>query len=139
MLRTILILLLTLLLIPVSAIYFDQPLNALQQATLHTLLTIYLTTAAVCFVVSELTRNCSQVDKLWSIMPVVYVWYVAYAGHFDTRLVLMAVVVTAWGARLTYNFARRGGYSWIPWAGEEDYRWNGRPSICFLSPFISRA
>ena len=30
----------------------------------------------------------------------------------------MAVLVTAWGARLTFNFARKGGYT-----GMEDYRW----------------
>ena len=36
----------------------------------------------------------------------------------------MALLATAWGARLTYNFARRGGYSWPPWSGEEDYRWS---------------
>ena len=41
------------------------------------------------------------------------------AGSGDaTRLVVMAVLVTAWGARLTFNFARKGGYS-----GVEDYRW----------------
>ena len=31
----------------------------------------------------------------------------------------MAAVVTAWGLRLSYNFAIKGGYS----AGGEDYRW----------------
>jgi len=36
---------------------------------------------------------------------------------------LMALLVTAWGFRLTYNFSRRGGYSWKFWTGEEDYRW----------------
>ncbi len=36
----------------------------------------------------------------------------------DARLDVMAVVVTLWGARLTFNFARKGGY-----AGVEDYRW----------------
>jgi steroid 5-alpha reductase family enzyme len=30
----------------------------------------------------------------------------------------MAVLVTLWGVRLTYNFARKGGYR-----GVEDYRW----------------
>jgi steroid 5-alpha reductase family enzyme len=30
----------------------------------------------------------------------------------------MAILAVAWGARLTFNFARRGGYS-----GMEDYRW----------------
>ena len=32
-------------------------------------------------------------------------------------------MITIWGARLTYNFARKGGYSWKFWEGEEDYRW----------------
>ena len=31
----------------------------------------------------------------------------------------MAALVTLWGARLTFNFARKGGY----WSGGEDYRW----------------
>ena len=31
---------------------------------------------------------------------------------------MMALLVTLWGARLTFNFARKGGYS-----GVEDYRW----------------
>jgi steroid 5-alpha reductase family enzyme len=59
------------------------------------------------------------VDRLWSIVPVVYVWvFAAAAGLSDARLVLMAVLVTLWGIRLTANFARKGGYS-----GVEDYRW----------------
>ena len=31
--------------------------------------------------------------------------------------------MTIWGVRLTLNFARRNGYSWKFWSGEEDYRW----------------
>ncbi len=31
---------------------------------------------------------------------------------------MMAILVTAWGVRLTFNFARKGGYT-----GVEDYRW----------------
>ena len=46
------------------------------------------------------------------------------ASAFEPRIVLMAVLVTLWGLRLTYNFARRGGYSWKFWSGEEDYRWS---------------
>jgi len=49
----------------------------------------------------------------------VYVWiFAGYAGFADLRLDVMAVLVTLWGARLTYNFARKGGYT-----GVEDYRW----------------
>lgn len=43
--------------------------------------------------------------------------------EWNSRLALMAIVATCWGARLTYNFSRRGGYTWPLWLGEEDYRW----------------
>jgi steroid 5-alpha reductase family enzyme len=124
MLRTILFLLATLIALPFVAFYYDQPLGPDQQAALYGLLKIMLTAAFLCFAVSELTRNYSQVDKLWSILPVVYAWYVAQAGGFSERLVWMATLVTIWGARLTFNFWRRGGYHWVPWRGEEDYRWS---------------
>ncbi len=75
------------------------------------------------FVVSELTRNYSQVDKLWSITPLVYLWYYAGMSAWDPRITLMALLVTVWGLRLSFNFWRRGGYGWPPWSGDEDYRW----------------
>jgi steroid 5-alpha reductase family enzyme len=78
--------------------------------------------AILCFVVSEITRNYSQVDKLWSLMPIVYGWITA-AIFPSARVFVMAALVTAWGLRLSYNFSRKGGYNIIPWKGEEDYRW----------------
>lgn len=76
----------------------------------------------VCWVLSLITRDTSWVDRAWSIVPVVYVWiFVAGAfadGDGSARVVLMGVLATAWGARLTFNFARKGGYT-----GMEDYRW----------------
>jgi steroid 5-alpha reductase family enzyme len=123
MLKTILILILTLVIVPVVSFYFDQPLDAGLQGILLNVVWIYLGVALTCFVVSELTRNCSQVDKIWSIMPIVYAWYIAYAGGLDPRSILMAALVTLWGVRLTYNFSRRGAYTWKFWSGEEDYRW----------------
>lgn len=76
-----------------------------------------------CFVVGELTSNVSQVDKLWSIVPVLYCWIATIRGDFDARMVLMAVLATVWGVRLTYNFSRQGGYTLRFWSGVEDYRW----------------
>lgn len=77
---------------------------------------------ALCWTLSLVTRDTSWVDRAWSIVPVVYVWIFAGAaiarGVDATRLVIMALLVTAWGVRLTYNFARKGGYT-----GTEDYRW----------------
>lgn len=124
MLRTILFLLATLLALPFVAFNYDQALEPEHWASLQTLFKIMLSVAFTCFIVSELTGNCSQVDKLWSIVPMVYVWYVAAQGGFQERLVWMAVLVTIWALRLTFNFWRRGGYHWIPWKGEEDYRWS---------------
>jgi steroid 5-alpha reductase family enzyme len=80
--------------------------------------------AFLCWVTSSLSGNHSQVDKLWSIMPVAYAWICVPGG--DARTLVMACVATVWGARLTYNFYRRGGYDGtFPylWQGDEDYRW----------------
>lgn len=121
--KTVLALLVTLLVIPYIAFRFDDPLTAAQSATLGRLITIYLAAALLCFLVSTLAGNFSQVDKLWSIIPIVYTWVVAIDSGFEARIVLMAVLVTVWGIRLTYNFNRRGGYSIRFWTGEEDYRW----------------
>jgi steroid 5-alpha reductase family enzyme len=79
-------------------------------------------TCAFCWIASLLTEDTSWVDRIWSIVPAVYAWIFAVSGIHDgmdaTRLVVMAVLVTAWAARLTFNFARKGGYT-----GMEDYRW----------------
>jgi steroid 5-alpha reductase family enzyme len=76
--------------------------------------------AAWCWVASLITGNYSQVDRLWSILPVLYVFHFAVHGGFtDARLALMTTLAVLWGARLTYNYARKGGYQ----AGSEDYRW----------------
>ncbi len=122
MTRTILVLIASLLLIPIVT-YYDTTLTAEQWHVLTTLAYSMLGAATYCFVVSQLTGNFSQVDKLWSILPAGYVWYVAVQANYEPRAVLMAVLVSIWAARLTFNFARRGGYHLLPWRGEEDYRW----------------
>lgn len=123
MLKTIVILILALIVVPLVSYKFDQPLTELQLHVLCNCIYIALITAFLSFTVSEITGNCSQVDKIWSIIPIVYVWYIAYEGGMSPRLILMAALVTAWGVRLTYNFSRRGAYTWKFWSGEEDYRW----------------
>jgi steroid 5-alpha reductase family enzyme len=82
-------------------------------------LLICLCLTLATWVVSIATREYSWVDRIWSIAPVAYVWVFAVAGGFDPRLVLMAGLVILWGIRLTFNFARKGGYR----PGGEDYRW----------------
>ena len=104
--------------------YFQAPaLSDAQWALLTDLFWIWGGFTAYTIIAGELTGNCSQVDRLWSIVPIVYTGYAAYFTGWDTRATLMAGLVALWGARLTFNFARRGGYHWLPWKGEEDYRW----------------
>jgi steroid 5-alpha reductase family enzyme len=92
------------------------------QDLILTWILVMIIVAIVCFVVSELTRNYSQVDKLWSLMPMIYSW-ITVASFPSPRLFVMAILVTLWGLRLSFNFYRKGGYNIIPWKGEEDYRW----------------
>jgi steroid 5-alpha reductase family enzyme len=77
----------------------------------------------ITFVTGEITKNYSQVDKLWSLIPPYFAWVYALDAPGNARLTLMAFVISVWAMRLTLNFHRRGGYSWPPWLGEEDYRW----------------
>lgn len=121
--KTILFLLVTIIIVPFIAFRFDQGLSTEQIAILRDLVSVYLVAASLCFIVSTLSNNYSQVDKLWSIIPLVYIWIIAYRSGFEPRIMLMAFLVSVWGIRLTYNFSRRGGYSWKFWTGEEDYRW----------------
>jgi len=121
--KTIVALMVTIVVIPFIAFRFDDPLSALQNVVLTRLVIIYLVAALLCFFVSTLSKNHSQVDKLWSTIPLAYVWIVTWESGFEPRLVLMAILVSAWGIRLTYNFSRRGGFSIRFWSGKEDYRW----------------
>lgn len=79
------------------------------------------------FVWSIVGNNCSKVDQIWSIVPVLYCWhffahYYKVHGAIHHRLLLLCVLVTLWGVRLTFNFWRKGGYGTF-FTHEEDYRW----------------
>jgi len=121
--KTILALLITIIVIPVLAFIIDEPPTSIQQEILNDLVVVYLAAALLSFLVSTVSKNYSQVDKLWSLIPIAYVWMTAVKSDFEPRIILMALLVTAWGIRLSYNFSRRGGYSIRFWTGEEDYRW----------------
>lgn len=104
-------------------VYKGPLLNQNQIDTLIILGIICGCSALYCFIVGELSHNNSQMDKLWSILPAVYTWIIAIRGAMNLRLVLMAILATVWGIRLTYNFARKGAYHFKFWTGREDYRW----------------
>jgi steroid 5-alpha reductase family enzyme len=121
--KTVLFLIFTLIIVPVLAYWYDVPLTEKQLGILMPVIWLYLVFAGLCFIVSTVSDNYSQVDKLWSIMPAVYAWMICEKADYEPRLVLMAFLITFWACRLTFNFGRRGGYSWKFWTGEEDYRW----------------
>ena len=120
---TAILLFITLLAVPVFSYFFGTAPGPAEWRALNTLIILAVIVAAYSFIVGEATGNNSQVDKLWSIVPIVYVWVVAGYGGFTPRLVLMGTLVTLWGVRLTVNFALKGAYQWRFWTGEEDYRW----------------
>lgn len=124
--KTIEIILVTLVVITLSVlsiIFNPIALSDNQKETLLILLIVCGSSALYCFIVGELSRNNSQMDKLWSILPIAYTWIIAIKSGMNPRQVIYAVLVTLWGIRLTINFARKGAYSLKFWSGEEDYRW----------------
>ena len=126
MIKKVVVLLLSLIFL-VSIIFygnvFEFKLNEIQSLVFKQSLFIYGILTIACFVVGEISKNYSQVDKVWSIAPIIYVWFFTYNSDFNSRMVIMSILVTIWGIRLTYNFARKSGYSIYFWKGEEDYRW----------------
>ena len=122
-LQTAILLITTLLAVPLFSYYFGTALGSLEWKALMTLIQISAFVAFYCFVTGELTRNYSQVDKIWSLVPIAYVWILAAYGNYTPRLVIMSVLVSIWAIRLTANFALKGAYRLKFWEGEEDYRW----------------
>ena len=114
---------------PLRLTYFWQHENPLVPCLL------VLTIAVLgCWAWSLATNNCSHVDRLWSILPILYtsifarqeLWAVIrllfgypVARPPELRLLIQFGLVYVWGIRLTYNFARKGGYD----TKFEDYRW----------------
>lgn len=132
------------------------------KAPLEALIALYdttnpLTTAAafaigiipLFYIVSEVNRNYSQVDRVWSILPTIINGHYALwkyrtnntSGPGLDRVDLAALVLLVWTVcwhpmdayplenhlgltihaqvRLSFNYWRRGGYQ----IGSEDYRW----------------
>ncbi|KAG0750378.1 hypothetical protein G6F64_002263 [Rhizopus arrhizus] len=82
------------------------------------------TLAIIHYISSEITHDYSQVDRAWSFLPVIYAWHFTIHDYLSTgllnvRLVAASIIISLWGARLTYNFARKGGY----YSSGQDYRY----------------
>ena len=88
--------------------------TAVQQITIITMLS-----AVLSLLFSGFTQDYSWTDRLWSVSPVGYA--LIYASHqgFAPAIMFPTLLICLWGLRLTFNFARRGGYR-----DTEDYRWS---------------
>lgn len=120
-------------LIVLSFIFSDYNFTDRQISTLKIVSYVCLGSVVYCFVIGEISRNNSQMDKLWSILPIAYAWIITIKGDFKIRLLVMAILITLWGIRLTYNFGRKGAYKLKFWEGEEDYRW----AVLRKKPFLN--
>jgi steroid 5-alpha reductase family enzyme len=111
-------------------------------STLRAAMLVCVALACLAWLLSLATREYSWVDRLWSLAPPGYAVGFAYASGWSTRAMLMTGLVIAWGARLTFNYARKGGYA----KGGEDYRWKAlrermHPAlfqvfnVCFIAGF----
>ncbi len=82
-----------------------------------------ISTFPIFFTVSEINKNYSQVDRVWSILPTLYhIHYAVWArlnGLPTQRVDNVLAFSVLWSLRLTFNYWRRGGYQ----VGSEDYRW----------------
>ena len=80
-------------------------------------------TFPIFFLVSEINKNYSQVDRVWSILPTLFnAHYAIWArlnGLPTQRVDNVLAFSVVWSLRLTYNYWRKGGYQ----VGSEDYRW----------------
>ncbi len=87
---------------------------------LRACLSVYAGICLATWLLSILTREYSWVDRIWSLAPIGYAGiFAGRAGFADARLDTMFALIALWGLRLTFNFARKGGYA----RGGEDYRW----------------
>lgn len=104
-----------LLIIALSAVFLS---GAITWNALHLSILLAGCAVAVSFVFGIGTGDYSWVDRMWSTVPVVFAWIYAAKSDGLIAMYILAGIITLWGARLTFNFARKGGYT-----GTEDYRW----------------
>ena len=121
---TVVTVVIVLALLVLGIVFGRAALSEQQLGTLKLLLIVCGCSIVYCFTVGEIAQNFSQMDKLWSLLPIAYAWIIAIRNGMDLRTVVFALIVTAWGIRLTVNFARKGAYKLKFWTGEEDYHWS---------------
>ena len=88
-----------------------------QKETLLILLIVCGSSALYCFVVGEISRNNSQMDKLWSILPIAYTWIIAFKSGFDPRQVIYQEPLQGQGRLHPYERRRQAARTAVQGAG----------------------
>lgn len=108
-----------------ASIHSPEALKALYISTNPAIsgLAFAIATIPIFLIVSEINKNYSQVDRVWSILPAVFTTHYAYWARLNglpTQKVDNVLAFSVlWSIRLTFNYWRKGGYQ----IGSEDYRW----------------
>ena len=87
--KTILSLLSTALLVLVATLFLDSSMSERQLEILQVVGIVYLITAILSFLTSEISKNYSQLDKLWSIVPLVYIWIITGMSDWEPHTLLL--------------------------------------------------
>ncbi|CAK1355628.1 hypotheticalsprotein [Cercospora beticola] len=86
-------------------------------------LAVCIALSPIFLIASEINKNYSQVDRVWSILPTVFNFHYALWARLNglstKRVDHVLAFSVIWSIRLTYNYWRKGGYQ----IGSEDYRW----------------
>jgi len=118
--------------------WIKYPLANIERADpLISCLWIVLFISIIIYILNFVTEDYGWTDRDWSLCPIFYSWFFAlsvpaphdiagnpierikYLALNHPRPLLMAVLITMWGFKHTYNFARKGGFQ----LKGEDYRW----------------
>ncbi|KAJ1547838.1 hypothetical protein HK096_010608 [Nowakowskiella sp. JEL0078] len=111
---------------PFSTLWISNLVNISLSDPLTASFACAISVILLCYLLQIITDNYSWVDRIWSIVPFVFTWVIAFypvSGRIivfeNPRLLAIVILATLWGIRLTYNFARKDGYNF----STEDYRW----------------
>ncbi len=79
--------------------------NALSFSFFINLLIADVVATIVTFIFSLIFKNASVYDPYWSVQPLVILWALAFNAEMNLYNWLVIAVVSAWGIRLTANWA----------------------------------
>ncbi len=114
--------------------WIKSPLTSLEFADpLISCIWIVLFISFIIYILNFITEDYGWTDRAWSLCPPFYAWFFAlsvpapqnplekikYIALNHPRPLLIAVLITMWGFKHTYNFVRKGGFK----LKGEDYRW----------------